>query len=152
MNRVNHFIITGDGALAHNTARELLRRGEPVLVIAGKAGATFGDAEMVVGDPTELDVLREAGGEHARAILALSDEDSENAFVILAMHELVSDAKKVAAVSSRKNLERVRRVHPDMVLAAPVFGGEALAMALTEERIDGEWLLSRLIDVKPRGS
>jgi len=151
MNRVNHFIITGDGALAHNTARELLRRGEPVLVIASKAGVPFGDADVMVGDPTELDVLREAGGEQARAILALSDDDSENAFVILATHELASDAKKVAAVSSRKNLERVRRVHPDMVVAAPVFGSEALVMALTEEKIDGDWLLSRFLDVKPGG-
>jgi voltage-gated potassium channel len=149
MNRVNHFIITGDGALAHNTARELQRRGEPVLIIADKAGVSFGAAEVMVGDATELDALREAGGEHARAILALSDDDSENAFVILAAHELACEAKKVAAVSSRKNLERVRRVHPDMILAAPVFGGEALAMALTEEKIDGDWLLSRFLDVKP---
>lgn len=149
MNKVNHFIISGDGALAHNTARELIRRGEPVLVIAAKAGTAFGTAEVVIGDPTEIDTLREAGAQHARGILALSDDDSENAFVILAMHEIVSEAKKVAAVNSRKNLERVRRVRPDMVLAASVFGSEALAMALTEEKIDGDWLLSRFLDVEP---
>ena len=79
----------------------------------------------------------------------LSDDDSENAFVILAVRELGTDAKKVAAVSTRKNLERVRRVHPDMILAAPVFGGEVLAMALTEQKIDGDWLLSRFLDVRP---
>lgn len=152
MARINHFIITGDGALAHNTARELRRRDEPVLVIVGEPDSGFGDAEVMLGDPTELDTLRAAGGEHARAVLALSDDDSENAFVILAMHELTSDAKKVAAVSSRKNLERVRRVHPDMVVAAPVFGSEALAMVLTEEKIDGDWLLNRFLDVKPAGT
>jgi voltage-gated potassium channel len=149
MKRINHFIISGDGALAHNTARELLRRGAPVLVIASKAGDSFGEAEVMVGDPTELNTLREAGAEQARGVLALSDEDSDNAFVILATHELVTDAKKVAAVSSRKNLERVRRARPDMILAAPVFGSEALAMALTEEKIDGDWLLNRFLDVKP---
>jgi voltage-gated potassium channel len=149
MNRVDHFIVSGAGALAHNTVRELLRRGEPVLVIAEKPDATFGAAEVMPGDPTEIETLRQAGAEHARAVLALSDDDSENAFVILAMHELVSDAKKVAAVNSRKNLERVRRVRPDMVVAASVFGSEALAMALTEEKIDGDWLLSRFLDVKP---
>jgi voltage-gated potassium channel len=150
MKRVNHFIITGNGALAHNTARELRRRGEPVLVIGNEPAANFGDSEVMVGDPLELDTLRDAGGKQARAILALSDDDAENAFVILTVHELASDAKTVAAVNSRKNLERVRRVHPDMVLAAPVFGSEALVMALTEEKIDGDWLLSRLLDVKPR--
>jgi voltage-gated potassium channel len=149
MKRVNHFIITGRGALARNTARELRKRDEPVLVIIEDGDTSFGDAETVIGDPTELETLREAGGEHARAILALSDDDSENAFVILAVRELGTDAKKVAAVSTRKNLERVRRVHPDMILAAPVFGSEVLAMALTEEKIDGDWLLSRFLDVRP---
>lgn len=149
MKRVNHFIISGNGVLARNTARELRQRGEAVLVIVEDEDASFGDAETILGDPTELDTLREAGGAHARAILALSDDDSENAFVILAVHELGSDAKKVAAVSTRKNLERVRRVRPDMILAAPVFGSEVLAMALTEEKIDGDWLLSRFLDVRP---
>lgn len=151
MERVNHFIITGGGVLAHNTARELRRRGAPVLVITEGKDASFGDTEVMEGDPTEIETLRAAGAEHARAVLALSDNDSENAFVILAAHELGSEAKKVAAVSSRKNLERVRRVHPDMIMAAPVFGGEVLAMALTEEKIDGEWLLSRVLDVNPAG-
>lgn len=149
MTRVNHFIISGDGVLARNTARELRQRGESVLVIAENEDSNYGDVEMVHGDPTELDTLRKAGGEHAKAILALSDDDSENAFVILAVRELGTDAKKVAAVSTRKNLERVRRVHPDMILAAPVFGGEVLAMALTEEKIDGDWLLNRFLDVRP---
>jgi len=152
MEKVNHFIITGRGVLAHNTARELHQRSEKVLIIAENEDASFGDAEVMVGDPTELETLRAAGAEHARAVLALSEDDSENAFVILAMHELASEAKKVAAVSSRKNLERVRRVHPDMIMAAPVFASEVLAMALTEEKIDGEWLLNRVLDVKPMGS
>jgi voltage-gated potassium channel len=151
MERVNHFIITGDGVLAQNTARELHRRGAAVLVVTDDKDASFGDAEVIEGDPTEPETLRAAGAAHARAVLALSDNDSENAFVILAAHELGSEAKKVAAVSSRKNVERVRRVHPDMIMAAPVFAGEVLAMALTEEKIDGEWLLSRVLDVKPTG-
>lgn len=152
MKRVNHFIISGDGVLARNTARELRHRGASVLVIVESEDNTYGDVETLVGDPTELDTLRKAGGEHAQAILALSDDDSENAFVILAVRELGSEAKKVAAVSTRKNLERVRRVHPDMILAAPVFGGEVLAMALTEEKIDGDWLLNRFLDVRPEGN
>ncbi len=147
MARVDHFIIAGDGALARNTVRELRRRGEPVLVIIEEADSGFGDAEIVIGDPTELDVLRGAGGEKARAILALSDDDSENAFVVLAARELSAKVRKVAAVSSRKNLERVRRVGPDMVVAPPVFGGEALAMVLTEEKIDGDWLMNRFLDL-----
>ncbi|WP_234731645.1 voltage-gated potassium channel protein [Acidocella facilis] len=149
MKRVNHYIIAGSGALAHNTARELLARDKAVVVITDE-DEDFGAAEMVHGDATELDVLRRAGAETAHAVLALSPDDAENAFVILALREMGCEAKKVAAVSSRKNLERVRRVQPDMILAPNVFGGEVLAMALTEEKIDGNTLVERLLDVGAR--
>lgn len=149
MKRVNHFIITGRGSLAINTARELLNRGKSVIVINDDDGHGFGAAELVKGDATDLEVLRRAGAEAAHAVLALSDDDAENAFVILALREIATEAKKVAAVSSRKNLERVRRVQPDMILAPNVFGGELLAMALTDEKIDGANLVERFLDVKP---
>ena len=152
MKRVNHYIVTGHGPLAYNTVRELLHRNQSVIVISDDETRHFGEAEIVKGDPTELDVLRRAGAEAAHAVLALSEDDAENAFVILALRELITDAKKVAAVSSRKNLERVRRVQPDMVLAPNVFGGELLAMALTDEKIDGAELMERFLDVKPQHS
>jgi len=152
MKRVNHFIITGEGPLAQNTARELLNRDRSVVVIVDDENAGFGEAETVVGDATDLEVLRLAGAETAHAVLALSEDDAENAFVILALRELRTEARKIAAVSRRKNLERVRRVQPDMILAPNVFGGEVLAMALTEEKIDGETLLQRFLDVKPQQS
>jgi voltage-gated potassium channel len=146
MKRVNHYIIAGGGALAQNTARELLARNKSVVVITDQDDQ-FGDAEVIRGDATELHVLRSAGAESAHAVLALSPDDAENAFVILALREINTEAKKVAAVSNRRNLERVRRVQPDMILAPNVFGGEVLAMALTEEKIDGESLVARLLDV-----
>ncbi len=152
MKRVNHFIITGEGALAHNTARELLARDKSVVMIVDDDDKSFGDADIVIGDATDLEILRLAGATTADSVLALSDDDAENAFVILALRELNTEAKKIAAVSSRKNLERVRRVQPDMILAPNVFGGEVLAMALTEEKIDGESLLKRFLDVKPQQS
>lgn len=148
MKRVNHFVIAGDGPLARNTVRELLARGRAVVVIAGDEDTHFGEAEMVVGDATDLEVLRRAGAETAQAVMALSDDDAENAFVILALRELGGEAKTVAAVGARKNLARVRRVQPDMILAPNVFGGEVLAMALTEEKIDGEALLERFLDAR----
>jgi voltage-gated potassium channel len=147
MQHVNHFIVAGDGPLARNTVRELLLRDRSVVVITDDEDAHIGDAEMIIGDATDLEVLRKAGAETAHAILALSDDDAENAFVILAVRELHTDAKKIAAVSARKNLDRVRRVQPDMIMAPNVFGGEVLAMALTEEKIDGEGLLARFLDI-----
>ncbi|HQT87757.1 MAG TPA: NAD-binding protein, partial [Acidiphilium sp.] len=115
-------------------------------LLPAPAGGSDRMVTIILGDATDLDTLRAAGATVAKAVLALSDDDSENAFVILAARELGTEAKLVAAVSSRKNLERVRRVRPDMIFAAPVFGSEFLAMALTEQKIDGDWLISRMLD------
>ncbi|WP_325680920.1 voltage-gated potassium channel protein [Rhodopila sp.] len=147
MRRVDHYIIAGTGPLARNTARELVQRGLGLVVITDDETERVDGAEMEVGDATDLDVLRKAGAESARAVLALSEDDAENAFVILALKDLDSTARKVAAVNARKNMDRVRRVQPDMIMAPAVFGGEVLAMALTEEKIDGEKLMERYLDV-----
>jgi hypothetical protein len=65
-------------------------RGTPVLVVTGGRDARFGDVELMEGDPTALETLRAAGAERAHAVLAPSDDDFEDAFVILARHELES--------------------------------------------------------------
>jgi voltage-gated potassium channel len=147
--RKNHYIIIGFSALASNTYRELVERKEQVTVIlAHKSDAAHFTAEeidVVIGDSGNLDTLREAGAEHAQAILALTDDDSENAFIILAVKELQIKAKTVVAVSQSKNLKRVRRVHPDMIIAPQVLGGELLTSMLTGERIDVKGIMGRLL-------
>ena len=149
MKRVNHFIIAGRGPLAHNTARELLARGQSVLIITD-SDENFGDAEVIKGDASEVEVLSKAGAEVAQAVLALSPDDAENAFVILTLRDMDTEAKKVVAVNNRKNLERVRRTQPDMILAPNVFGGEVLAMALTDQKIDSNSLMEQLLDVRKK--
>ncbi len=91
---------------------------------------------MIIGDSSDTDVLRSAGAEQAAAVLALRADDSENAFVVLAVKEIEGSAKTVAAVNDSKNLGRVRRVQPDMIIAPQVLGGELLAMALNGEQLD----------------
>jgi voltage-gated potassium channel len=147
--RKNHYIIIGFSALASNTYRELVERKEQVTVIlAHKSDAaqfTAEEIDVVTGDGGNLDTLREAGAEQAKAILALTDDDSENAFIILAVKELQIKAKTVVAVSQSKNLKRVRRVHPDMIIAPQVLGGELLTRMLTGERIDVKGIMGRLL-------
>lgn len=147
--RKNHYIIIGFSALASNTYRELVEHKEQVTVIlAHKSDAahfTADEIDVVTGDSGDLDTLREAGAEHAKAVLALTDDDSENAFIILAVKDLQIKAKTVVAVSQSKNLKRVRRVHPDMIIAPQVLGGELLTSVLTGERIDVRGIMDRLL-------
>jgi len=149
VNRNNHYIIVGYSALANNTYSELVSRHEQVTVIlrqeSDSALFTATDIDVVIGDGSDLETLRKADAGKAKAILALMDDDSENAFVILAAKELKVSAKTVAAVNQSKHLNRIRHVHPDMIIAPQVLGGELLTSMLTGERIDIKDIMSRLL-------
>jgi len=147
MKRSNHYIIVGHSALATNTYHELITRGEQVTVILPSApdNLHFADIDVVTGDGSDVDTLKKAGGEEAKAILALLNDDSENAFVVLAAKELKGGIKTVAAVNDVKNMSRIRRVHPYLVIAPQVLGGELLTMALTGEKVDSSTIMQRLM-------
>ena len=140
MIRKDHYIIAGDTPLARNSYRELKGRNLPVVVIMGHQpdDPIYSPEELIIGDSSDTDVLRSAGAEQAVAVLALRADDSENAFVVLAVKEMEGQAKTVAAVNDSKNLGRIRRVQPDMIIAPQVLGGELLAMALSGEQLDSD--------------
>lgn len=150
MKHVNHYIIIGDTVLARNSYREFRSRKIDVTFILNRAPeeGVFEQAEVIVGDATDVGTLKRAGVQKSRAVLALSDDDSENAFVILAVKEAGSSAKTVAAVNDSRNMSRIRMVQPDMVIAPQVLGGELLAMALSGETIDSESFMDRFLHFK----
>jgi voltage-gated potassium channel len=147
MKRSGHYVIVGNTALGYNTYKELHARREPVTFIYEKHedSSVTGDLDVVVGNPSDLDVLREAGADQARAVLALGRNDNENAFVVLAMRELAADVKTVVAVRDPNNLLSVKRVHPDLIFSPQILGGELLAMALSGEELKADTLLSQLL-------
>ena len=142
----DHYIVIGDNSLSHNTYRELKARHLAVVVIVPKEPDTLwmDTADMLVGDASDIEVLRKAGGEKALAILALRADDSENAFIVMAAKELAGNARTVAAVKNSKNLQRIQRVGPDLIIAPDVLGGELLAMAISGEDLSGDNILKNL--------
>lgn len=150
MPRSNHFVIIGNTALGANTYKELHARHEPVTFIYENRNdvPAGGDLDIVVGNPGNLDVLREAGAAQARAVLALSRDDNKNAFVVLAMRELAANVKTVVAVRDPENLTSVKRVRPDLIFSPQLLGGELLAMALSGEEIKADTLLGQLLQFR----
>jgi len=143
MKRENHFVVVGNTPLAINTWRELVKRGLPVTRVLREAPeeGQMKDVDFLVGDPSRIEVLRDAGAEHAQAVLAMLADDSENAFVVLAVKELSPSVRTVAAVNDAHHLGRVKLVQPDVVVAPQVFGGELTAMLLAGEQVTPEFVM-----------
>ncbi len=146
MNRENHFVVIGNTPLALNTLRELTRRGHPVTLLmrVEPESGIPDDVDKVIGEPSDGDVLRRAGADKAQAVLAMLPDDSENAFVVLAVRELAGKARTVAAVNDAHHLGRVQLVQPDVVIAPQILGGELAAMLLTGEEVTADFVMKRV--------
>ena len=146
MVRRNHFIVLGNTALAVNTWRELTKRGRNVTRIVRDASLVSGQdkGDVVVGDPGSAEALTEAGAQDATAVIAMLDDDSDNAFAILAVRELGGRARTVVAVNDASHMSRIKLVQPDVVIAPQVLGGELLAMMLSGEEVTPEFVMTRV--------
>ncbi len=147
MKRVSHVIVVGDGPLAQDTARALVARGLLVTSIVAQKPPDGEEhtEDVIVGDGSDTEILRKADIAKARAVLALSEDDSYNAFVVLAAKEMNPELRTVAAVSDTRNTGRIARTRPDVLLTLPLLGGELLAMALSGEPIQTDALIAQLL-------
>lgn len=145
--RKNHIIICGASPLAMNVVAGLLDRGHHVTAIV-QPNITHQyppHTDVLIGDPTMLDVLKEAGLPDAQYILALKEDDAENAFIVLAAKELVgnSTVKTVSVVNESAHLSKIQRVRPDIIFSPQLLGSEILTRTLAGEVIDGN-IISQL--------
>jgi len=154
MKRENHFVVIGKTSLAVNTARELAKRSFVVTHILREAPepGEFKDLDVVVGDPSMVETLREANVDHAAAVLAMLADDSENAFVVLAVKEFAPSVRTVAAVNDARHLSRVKLAQPDVVIAPQVLGGELAAMLLAGEQITSDFVMQHVFQHVKTGS
>lgn len=144
--RASHIIVVGDGPLALDTVAALSNRGLVVTAIrASEPAVTTPNEDVIVGDGSDAEVLRSAGLDQARAVLALSEDDAYNAFVVLAAKDINPKVRTVAAVSDTRNTGRIARTRPDVLLTLPLLGGELLAMALSGEPINTDALITQLL-------
>lgn len=137
--RKNHVILCGTTPLATNLYKNLTAKGEAVTVILKSNGDHEypSNADIIVGDASSTQVLLEAGVMVAKVVLALREDDPDNAFIVLAVKSFAGcPAKTVAVVNGSQNLEKMRRVNADMVFSPQILGAELLSRTLLGEKFD----------------
>lgn len=143
--RKNHVIIAGATPLAQSVCAGLRQRGNNVTVIVpvGVPHSYPEDTDLIPGDPTDSTVLAEAGVSHAEYVLALRDDDAENAFIVLAAKEAAGPGTRtVALANTATHLQKIKSVNPDMVFSLQMLGSEILLRTLSGEPLDSEAITS----------
>lgn len=87
------------------------------------------DIDVVVADPSDEEPLRQVGIERARALVAATDDDAQDALAILTARELNPGLNIVAAATERQNEKKLKRAGASTVVSPAVIGGHLLAQS-----------------------
>jgi voltage-gated potassium channel len=126
----DHVILVGEGAIARNTADELKRRGVAfVQIVATKSTAqtSENDHQVLIGDASSESLMRLAGIQHARMVIAAREDDGENAFIALGAKDLNPNVQVTAVASSAQSIRRLKLARADLVFSPAAVGSRLLA-------------------------
>jgi voltage-gated potassium channel len=136
-----HFIVCGETPATWYVADELRRSGRALVVVApteaasAKAFETLGDIPRVVGDPSDDQVLVEAGVERAAGVVVCMAGDKDNVLVTLTARRLAPAARIVARTESGESEAKLRTVGADAVVSPSRIGGLRMASELVRPAV-----------------
>lgn len=122
-----HVIIAGWGRMGHAIARSVGRAGQDIVVIDREPVDDLSDHAVVIGEATEDEVLREAGIENAKTLIAALSSDADNLFVTLSARSIRPDLFIVAKTSDQKNEQKFFQAGADRVVNPHEIGGSRMA-------------------------
>jgi voltage-gated potassium channel len=143
----DHHLICGFGRVGRQVARDLQVGGDDFVIIDGleenKEIADQMGALFLLGRPSEDEMLKAAGIEHAISVLACVDSDAENIFICLTARELRSDITIVARASVEDSEKKLLRAGADRVISPYKSSGAEMARLALQPQVTG------VVDVAP---
>jgi len=129
----NHYILCGFGRVGEEIGREFRDRGIPFVVVESNEESIRRTRQrgflLVEGDAASDAVLIEAGIEHARCLLAASDSDAGNTYIILTAKAIRPDILVVARAGQPSNQQKMSRAGADRVISPYLIGGRRMALS-----------------------
>jgi len=129
----DHYILCGFGRVGTEIAREFSARGVPFVVVESNpealGRAQAGGHLLLEADATSDAVLREAGIERARGLLAASDSDAGNTFIVLAAKAVRPDLYVVSRAARSESEPRMRRAGADRTISPYSIAGRRMALS-----------------------
>jgi voltage-gated potassium channel len=143
----DHYLVCGFGRVGRQVVRDLRAAGASFVVIdrnpdslqaAEEVGAPY-----VVGEAADDQLLRQAGIERARALIACADSDAENVFITLTARELRPDMTVVARASGDEAGQKLHRAGAQRVVSPYKSSGSEMARLALHPQVAG------VVDVAP---
>jgi voltage-gated potassium channel len=127
----DHILVLGYGDLTEPLIDELIHAdGHEFIVITpdeSKARLlTDQGVEVLTAEPSDESPLQRAHIKDARAVVAATNDDAEDALSILTARQLNPDVRIVAAATQRENVRKLKHAGADTVISPATIGGRLL--------------------------
>jgi voltage-gated potassium channel len=135
----NHCIVCGFGRLGRNLARELKTRSFPMIVIDVREEVIEECHQLgipaIYGNAADERVLREAGIDRARALVAAANSDAENVFIVLTAKGINQNLQIVTRCNSEGSIPKLEKAGADTVISPYVTAGRRIAQMLIHPNV-----------------
>jgi voltage-gated potassium channel len=137
----DHILVCG-----HSDETDLLidfleENGQPFVVVSRERGyvESLGEKNInvVYGDPASEESLLKARIETAKTLVAIHNDDAENAFIIVTAREIRKDIFIIAMASLPENINKLKKVGADNVVAPSVVVTRYIGRAALAGHPDG---------------
>lgn len=129
-----HCIICGYGRIGSVVAGEIREEGLDIVVLENEPKALEKLEEEgilhIAGDATSDDVLKEAGIDRAKSLIASLSEDSQNVYVVLSARQLNKDLSIIARAGSQEHVSKLKLAGANVVLMPNRIGGVRMAQSV----------------------
>lgn len=127
----DHYIVCGFGRVGRQAVRDLRAEQARYVVVddnpENREPAIAAGIRYLDGSPSDDEMLRQAGIDRARGILACVDSDAENIFIALTARELRTDILIVARASAEDSEKKLLRAGADRVISPYKTSGSEMA-------------------------
>ncbi len=127
----NHVIVCGFGRNGTESAQVLSQNGIPFVVLEEKNelpdDLPFDVPFFMKGDATKDETLKEAGIEHARAIIITMPIDADNLFTVLTARQLSSHVTIISRASQDSSVSKLKIAGANNVIMPDKIGGAQMA-------------------------
>jgi voltage-gated potassium channel len=135
----DHFIICGYGRVGRRVAEEFRAADVPYVVLDFHEDAVEAAQEdgvlLVEGDATHDENLRKAGLERARGLVAASDDDADNLYIVLSARSVRSDLTIVARASGADAERKLALAGADRVVLPYTTAGRVMANLVLKPQV-----------------
>ena len=137
----NHYIICGFGRVGRQVARDLKAAGASYVVVdsnpESREHTVAAGVRYLEGEPSDDELLRAAGIERARGLVACMDSDAENIFVTLTARELRGDIAIIARAAAEDSEKKLKRAGADRVISPYKASGTEMARLALHPQVSG---------------